>query len=444
MYDNDSGVGFTSNKFFAPASAGAAEVVVRRGCNPPIGRLTVEYKSVDGSARAGVDYQACSGTLEFNADETLQAITIPLLQNAAATGQKSFRITLSDPSGTLPLDTVAAMVNICNPGGNYPVLPTIRTQSTLRHEAGLVHLSWDGDGVLQRADRVTGPWEDLPGGATSYMVKPSLRSSFYQIHSARPTEVYVPASSDGTTPLPLVLVLHALGMDAAAMRSWFPLEPLAESKGFLVCYPSGTVDANGLRFWNGPDFLSFSNSDMDDAGYLRGVIEEIQSRFSVDPKRIYLIGASSGGAMAHRLAWEHADLVAGIASISGRTGYDPSRCHPSQPVHVLQIEGTADFYLGWTGPDYGMPFVGEAPGALRTVQNWARLNGCRDPVADTTPSLDLNTGLAGNDSTVLRYAECPPGGAVELWTVNGGAHVPVDTAESRIRLVDWLLAHPKP
>ena len=132
-YDNDSGVGFTSTKFFAPASAGAAEVVVRRSSDAPIGPLTVEYETVDGSARAGVDYHTRSGTLEFNADETLQAITIPLLQNAAATGQKSFRITLSDPSGTLPLGTVTAMVNICNPGGNYPVLPAIRTQSTLRH-----------------------------------------------------------------------------------------------------------------------------------------------------------------------------------------------------------------------------------------------------------------------------------------------------------------------
>jgi len=27
-------------------------------------------------------------------------------------------------------------------------------------------LSWEGVGVLQRADRVTGPWEDLSGAAS--------------------------------------------------------------------------------------------------------------------------------------------------------------------------------------------------------------------------------------------------------------------------------------
>jgi len=50
----------------------------------------------------------------------------------------------------------------------------------------------------------------------------------------------------------------------------------------------------------------------------------------------------------------------------------------------------------------------------------------------------------GMDTTVLRYTQCPPGGAVELWTVNGGGHVPTDSSEFRFRLVDWLLAHPKP
>ena len=88
--------------------------------------------------------------------------------------------------------------------------------------------------------------------------------------------------------------------------------------------------------------------------------------------------------------------------------YDPSSCHPPQPVHVLQIDGNADVYLGWTGPDYGMPFVAEAPGAVRTVQNWARLNDCRDPVMDTAPSLDLNMSAAGLDTTVLRFEQCPP------------------------------------
>jgi len=104
-------------------------------------------------------------------------------------------------------------------------------------------------------------------------------------------------------------------------------------------------------------------------------------------------------------------------------------------------------YLGgpFTG---GLPVVGELPGAVRTVQIWAGLNGCQNPVVEAAPSLDLTTQVAGIDTTVLRYTQCPPGGSVELWTVNGGDHYFAwnNNASPHFPeyLVDWLLAHPKP
>ena len=106
-----------------------------------------------------------------------------------------------------------------------------------------------------------------------------------------------------------------------------------------------------------------------------------------------------------------------------------------------------DTALGWTGPDYGMPFVAEAPGAVRTVQIWAGFNGCQNPVVEAAPSLDVTTQVAGIDTTVLRYTQCPPGGSVELWTVNNGDHLLFWnqlTPQFLPLLVDWLLAHPKP
>jgi len=449
IYDNDPGVGFTTNSFFALRSDSEARVFVTRGSDELMSSFTVDFQTVDGSAHAGLDYQAVSGTLEFKADDTLQVLTIPLLQDSAATGRKSFKVTLSNPSAGVSLGTTPTTVNLCHAGGYYPILPPIDAKPKLQREAGVLLLTWEGVGALQRADQVTGPWEDLPGAQSPCAPKPSFRTSFYRIQSTRPTEVYVPANSDAKTPLPLILALHSLGGDAAGMKFRFPWESLAESRGFLVCYPNGTIDTSpgtpstGGRFWNGPDFLSFCRPYVDDAGYLRAVIEEIQRRFAVDSKRIYVIGTSAGGAMTHRVACEQADLIAGIASISGRTYYDPAACHPTQPVNVLQIEGSADMYLGWTGPDWALPYVAEAPGAVRTVQNWARLNGCQGAVVETTPSLDFSTAVTGIDTTVLRYTQCPPGGAVELWTVNGGGHCP-DSAESLARIVDWLLAHPKP
>ena len=446
--DNDPGVGFATNTFRASESAGVANVTVARGSDERLLPFTVDYQTTDGSAHAGVDYRAASGTLQFKANETLQTITIPILQNSTAKEPKTFTVSLSHASDGVSLGTAITSVKILHPGGYYPILLPIDAKPKLRQEDGVNLLSWEGAGALQCAEQVTGPWEDLPGAASPYAIRPVLPLSFYRIQSARPTEVYVPSGYDGKNPMPLILALHPMGMGAngGAMRIYFPLEPLAESRGFLLCYPSGTVDAGGRGFWNGTDVLGFSGPDVDDSGYLRGLIEEIQRRFVVDPKRIYVTGYSSGGNMSQRLACEHADLIAGIAAMTGvGIYYDPNCCHSTEPVHVLQIQGTADSYLGWQ--DFGDPVVGEGPGAVRTVQIWAGLNGCSDPVVEAVPSLDVTTQVAGLDTTVLRYTQCPPGGSVELWTVNGGDHFLFfgNLAPHFLEyLVDWLLAHPKP
>ena len=84
------------------------------------------------------------------------------------------------------------------------------------------------------------------------------------------------------------------------------------------------------------------------------------------------------------------------------------------------------------------------PGAIRTIQMWAGYNGASDPVSDANPSLDLVANLTGLDTVVTRYTKCRSGGAVELWTINGGSHIPSLSSQFAPKVIDWLLAHPKP
>jgi hypothetical protein len=63
--------------------------------------------------------------------------------------------------------------------------------------------------------------------------------------------------------------------------------------------------------------------------------------------------------------------------------------------------------------------------------------------------MNLDLDVAGLDTVITRYTNAPPGGAVELWTINGGHHVPTFysgsvASEFAPRVIDWLLAHPKP
>jgi polyhydroxybutyrate depolymerase len=84
------------------------------------------------------------------------------------------------------------------------------------------------------------------------------------------------------------------------------------------------------------------------------------------------------------------------------------------------------------------------PGALQSVQMWAGYNGCVGQVTDAWRSLDLDLDVPGLDTVVTRYTNCPPGGAVELWTILGGSHTPNLSSQFSPLVIGWLLAHSKP
>jgi polyhydroxybutyrate depolymerase len=280
-----------------------------------------------------------------------------------------------------------------------------------------------------------------------------LPTAFYRIRSSRPVNLYVPSSYDGHTPLPLVILLHGGGWNGQLIEDYVRLRPLAQAQRFLCCYPDGTLDIFGSRFWNAdfsstPDAAAFGMTNVDDVGYFRNLIEEVARHFALDRKRVYLIGHSNGGVMAYRMACESPDLVAGIASLAGIRTLDHGLCAPFESVNILRIYGTADDAVRYEGGAFtNPPFPRNAPAnasVVRNLQMWAGYNGASNPVTDPAPSTDLTLDVAGLDTVITRYTTCPPGGAVELWTINGAGHVPTLSSEFAPRLIDGLLAHPKP
>jgi polyhydroxybutyrate depolymerase len=228
------------------------------------------------------------------------------------------------------------------------------------------------------------------------------------------------------------------------MESYLQIVPEAESRGFLYCYPEGIQDLLGKQFWNATDACcNFHNLPVDDVAFLRNLIGEINRVLGVDPRRIYLIGHSNGGFMCYRMACETADMIAGIAAIAAATFYETNSCQPSEPVNILHIHGTSDptiLYEGAVHSATGVPY----PGAVESIERWAGYNGCTDIQTDPNPTLDLVQTIGGLDTTVTRYNTYPPGGAVELWTVQGAGHGWPLSSEFTPLIVGWLLAHPKP
>jgi aryl-phospho-beta-D-glucosidase BglC (GH1 family) len=79
------------------AAAGQTATFTVTLSSAPAGSVSVAWATANGTAVAGTDFTAASGTLNFAAGETSKTIVISLLPNAAAAGTKSFTVALSSP-----------------------------------------------------------------------------------------------------------------------------------------------------------------------------------------------------------------------------------------------------------------------------------------------------------------------------------------------------------
>ena len=61
-------------------------------------QLTVDYSTADGSAQAGADYTAASGTLTFQAGESSQTVHVTVLDDAHDEGEETLTLSLSNAS----------------------------------------------------------------------------------------------------------------------------------------------------------------------------------------------------------------------------------------------------------------------------------------------------------------------------------------------------------
>lgn len=251
----------------------------------------------------------------------------------------------------------------------------------------------------------------------------------------------VPSNYQEGTPAPLVVLIHGYTSSGAGQESYFNLSALADEYGFFFIAPDGTVETAGdkYRFWDAGELCcNFQGSIVNDAAYLKTLIDAVRAQYTIDDKRIFMSGHSNGGFMVHRMAYEYPETIAAIVALNGSAPLRFTKPAPRTPVNILHIHGTQDRLNDYYGGEIrGVPY----PGAEHGVRNWAYYAfGSASPVEEETPTtIDLDTGIEGAETIVSRYA----GGNVELWTIEGGGHVPAFPADFNRRVIEWMFAHPK-
>ncbi|HEX9630280.1 MAG TPA: tetratricopeptide repeat protein [Pyrinomonadaceae bacterium] len=113
--------------------------------------------------------------------------------------------------------------------------------------------------------------------------------------------LYVPATVK-TSPTPLLVLLHGSNRDGLSLvEKW---KHLAETEGIILLGPNSEDASNWSVPRDGPDAL-------------HELVETIKSKYSVNPRRVYLFGHSGGAAFALLMSLYESEYFAATAVHAG-------------------------------------------------------------------------------------------------------------------------------
>ncbi|MDO8366921.1 MAG: T9SS type A sorting domain-containing protein [Saprospiraceae bacterium] len=224
--------------------------------------------------------------------------------------------------------------------------------------------------------------------------------------------VYVPTAYTGNTATPLVFNLHGYSSNNLEQAFYGDFSALADTANFLIVLPNGTLDGQGERFWN--TFLG--NSNVDDVGFIRDLLDTLQTTYNIDANRVYSTGMSNGGFMSYTLACELNDRITAIASVTGSMIQSRlNACDPVRPVPVMEIHGTADNTVPYNGSPLAT-FV--AIPAL--LDAWVDFNHCNPtPSITQVPNTNPTDGCTAERQL---FSGGDQGSTVEHYKIIGGGH----------------------
>ncbi|MEV8467110.1 alpha/beta fold hydrolase [Fluviibacterium sp. DFM31] len=228
-----------------------------------------------------------------------------------------------------------------------------------------------------------------------------------------------------TEPTPTVLYLHGYAASSAAvLRNSGLLQPFLD-RGYAVVVPDGQVDTlQGHHLdWGVRDGFGLPR---DDIAFVRQVLADAATRFSLDPENIVLMGYSRGGSMVWDIACHAPDTARAYVSHAGGFWAPlPPQCAAS--VRLLHSHGFTDRTLPVEGT--GMEWFGysfEVASVFDGLEVWQRTMGC-PPKADTAEV----TAAAWTKA----WTGCAEGGQLTLQLLPGGHGRRAGWAEA---VLDWL------
>src|SRR6185369_11336984 len=95
----------------------------------------------------------------------------------------------------------------------------------------------------------------------------------------------------------------------------------ADAENFIIVYPDGLTNpvATTVRTWNAGKCCgqNASTRNIDDVGFISGLIDQLKTKYRVDAKKVYATGHSNGAMLCYRLASELSTKLAAVGPNAG-------------------------------------------------------------------------------------------------------------------------------
>ncbi|HEV3097955.1 MAG TPA: CARDB domain-containing protein [Candidatus Dormibacteraeota bacterium] len=270
---------------------GGASAGARAGHAPPRPDLVVSSGSVlaqggrlegsftvrnAGSARAGRSWATLAIRVSGRA-RTVGRFHVGALRRSAS---QLITVSLRLPSGL--------------PTGSFPLQACANSDGAVRERSGTNNCRRVGTVQVVRSGGGGPPASSVPPKPI-----PFQKDTVFTLNSSQSTYwTYVPGSYDDThhTPTELFVWLHGCGGEAAG--DIYTISPGGSAQQYISVAVGGREDA----CWD-------PNTDQEK---VFAAIADVESHFNIDPHRVVIGGYSSGGDLAYRTAFYHANAFAGL------------------------------------------------------------------------------------------------------------------------------------
>lgn len=240
--------------------------------------------------------------------------------------------------------------------------------------------------------------------------------------------VHVPVGYSGSVKTPVVLMLHGTNGNGENFYNDSGWKEVGEAENIITVFPSswkycivedGKTKPNTEK-WNAlpAGWAPCSGETLrDDIKFIKSIISDLNSKFNIDNKRIYLVGFSNGGTMASKCTYEMSDQFAAIIeSASALFGQQPI---PIRKLPVLFQRGNEDYGPGGTGPTAPMTSLS----MMLTDSNTTLLQGHLYKFAQTQVyyfGLNPNFTISGDTNSILTatYTSIVPNEPLNTYSVS--------------------------